>query len=939
MRREIISKIIAGTLISTTLCTLAPVRASAEWVNDYQNNKYYMQNNKKMTGWKRIDGQSYYFDDSGKMQTGWIKAEESWYFLQSNGALKTGWIKYNRNSYYADSSGAIQTGVINISGRVYIFDSNGVMKTNNTIINGEFYTIGLDGEVMGSRTPTPVKEFDDSGNCINVLKNTDNDKVTSPTYSKFNDVIEDQSEANAEEEEYYGVEYTITYKDSDGEKLKTKTVNKGKSIELYKPTKEGYNFAEWNTSSSGAGKSYDDGDKVKMNKDLTLYAQWEEDTTVYVEGISITGSSNVVINKTTQMTATVSPSDAENTSVTWTVEDGTGRATIDSNGLLTGVSSGTIKVIATANDGSGIIRTKEITVSETEVIVPVTAISVNSNTGASKITTSSGTLQMEASVTSTDASNKNVTWSVEDGTGRATIDSNGLLTAVSNGKVTVKATANDGSGVVGSKTITISGQSTKVYVESIAVNGKNNATKITTDGGTLQMSATVLPSSVTNSDVTWSVKDGTGSAIISSSGLLTALADGTVTVIATAEDGSKIIGIKEITISNQTSKATEIIVTGKNNIDAITNDAGTLQMEAEILPNDAADKKITWSVETVSNSGSGMTGKATISSDGLLTAVSNGTVKVIATAANGTGVYGSKVVTISGQSTKATAITITTEDGSTELATNGGTKLTLQMTAVVAPSTATNKTVTWSVIDKTGKATISSDGLLTAVSNGTVLVTATANDGSGISRTKLITISGLIVSVKEIAVSGEDSYETITKDKGTLQMNATITPSTATNKTITWSIKTVSDLGSGMTGNATISSDGLLTAVANGTVKVIATANDGSGIAKEKIITISGQITKVTGITVTASDSNNNNINTVAANKTLQMNAVVSPNDATNKAVTWSVSNVDGTSNIYAAIDTSGVLTGISVGAVKVTATAKDSSGEFGNTIINITSV
>src|SRR5471030_2027790 len=113
MKREFISKIILGIMISTTLFTFVPVRASAEWVTDYQNNWYYTQNSEKMTGWKRIDGQLYYFDDNGKMQTGWIKAGDLWCFLQNNGVLKTGWFSYNKNWYYADSSGAIQTGTIN----------------------------------------------------------------------------------------------------------------------------------------------------------------------------------------------------------------------------------------------------------------------------------------------------------------------------------------------------------------------------------------------------------------------------------------------------------------------------------------------------------------------------------------------------------------------------------------------------------------------------------------------------------------------------------------------------------------------------------------------------------------------------------------------------------------------------------------------------------
>ena len=151
---------------------------------------------------KRIDGQVYYFDDNGKMQTGWIQAEDSWYFLQVNGVLGTGWVKYNGNTYYTDSSGVMQTGVINIAGKIYIFDNNGVMKTSDTISDGQFYTIGLDGEVVGSTVQAPDKEFDASGKCINVLNNTESDAVASPVSSKFDTIIEDQSDSGDDDIEY-----------------------------------------------------------------------------------------------------------------------------------------------------------------------------------------------------------------------------------------------------------------------------------------------------------------------------------------------------------------------------------------------------------------------------------------------------------------------------------------------------------------------------------------------------------------------------------------------------------------------------------------------------------------------------------------------------------------------------------------------------------------
>src|SRR6187549_2536159 len=53
-----------------------------------------------------------------------------------------------------------------------------------------------------------------------------------------------------------------------------------------------------------------------------------------------------------------------------------------------------------------------------------------------------------------------------------------------------------------------------------------------------------------------------------------------------------------------------------------------------------------------------------------------------------------------------------------------------QLSVNVLPTSATNKEVTWAVSDAT-VAVISESGLLTPISNGNVVVTATAKDGSG----------------------------------------------------------------------------------------------------------------------------------------------------------------------------------------------------------------
>lgn len=90
-------------------------------------------------------------------------------------------------------------------------------------------------------------------------------------------------------------------------------------------------------------------------------------------------------------------------------------------------------------------------------------------------------------------------------------------------------------------------------VTSIGVQGQGGSATISTQGGTLQMEAHVLPTYADDDTYTWSVTNGTGSASINTAGLLTALTDGTVTVTATANDASGVTGSAVITISNQGS--------------------------------------------------------------------------------------------------------------------------------------------------------------------------------------------------------------------------------------------------------------------------------------------------------------------------------------------------------------------------------------------------
>lgn len=155
---------------------------------------------------------------------------------------------------------------------------------------------------------------------------------------------------------------------------------------------------------------------------------------------------------------------------------------------------------------------------------------------------------------------------------------------------------------------------------------------------------------------------------------------------------------------------------------------------------------------------------------------------------------------------------------------------TKQLTAVVLPNNAKNKSVTWSTSNES-IAVVSATGLLTAIENGTVTVTAVAQDASGVSAEKTLTVSGVTgpkVFVESISVSGNTDIS----DGSSQQFSAQVLPSDATDMTVVWSVSDDSV--------ASIDSSGLLTPKKNGTIKVIASSIDGSQITGELDIQISG---------------------------------------------------------------------------------------------------
>lgn len=226
---------------------------------------------------------------------------------------------------------------------------------------------------------------------------------------------------------------------------------------------------------------------------------------------------------------------------------------------------------------------------------------------------------------------------------------------------------------------------------------------------------------------------------------------------------------------------------------------GTLQVEATILPS-FANQTVTWSIVPVS-------GTASISSSGLVTAQSNGTVWAKAVSVADTTKMDSLLITMSNQSAVASLAVATQGGVPATINTDGGS---LQMQATILPSGAT-QTVNWSIVDGTATANISSSGLVSAAqSNGTVWAKAVSTQDPSKMDSLLITISNQVVPITSIGVSVQSGAPVINTNGGTLQLVSTILPAGA-NQNVTWSVVNIS-------GNASINSSGLLTAISNGTV-------------------------------------------------------------------------------------------------------------------------
>ena len=428
-----------------------------------------------------------------------------------------------------------------------------------------------------------------------------------------------------------------------------------------------------------------------------------------VSSVTIGGPNTVSVSGGIQLTATVLPTNAYNKTLYWT-SDNPAVAIVNEDGYVVGVAPGTALISATATDGtlkkgSYLVTVKGSVVLVTNVIAAGAAVLYP------------GAIDYAAyGILPASADDTRVTWSSSN-TAVATVNEYGIVKAIAGGEATITATSCDGTNISGSYKVTV--KPTINYVTKVSISGH----PVLGVGAVDYLAYEIWPLDADNKAVTWSSSNPKVATVNADYGIVTALKKGSTVITAKAKDGSGKTASFTLQVSDVTTQVTRVEVYGSTNLAKGATD----YVAYAIWPVDANNKSVTW---TSSN-----TKVATVTADtGVVTAVAEGTTVITAKAKDGSGQSASYTLTVSTAVVNVAQVNVY---GNTNLAVNVKEYLAYE----ILPVTASNKSVTW-VSSNPAVAEVTSDtGVVTTKSAGTVVITATAADGSGASGSLTITVN------------------------------------------------------------------------------------------------------------------------------------------------------------------------------------------------------
>jgi len=604
---------------------------------------------------------------------------------------------------------------------------------------------------------------------------------------------------------------------------------------------------------------------------------------------------SIALGRTRQFTATGTYTDASQADLTnvvaWT--SGTpATATVAAGGLATSVAVGTTTITATQGAISG-NTTLTVTAPELDYVMitpdnPEVAAGETIQFALTEHYSDGSTVDRTADATWTSGTPAAAT--IE-----TTGDANpGLATGVAAGPTTIQAV--DGANNDTTVLTVVAPTLVSVAIDDVYPAVAPVAIADVPDGTNLQLSLTGTDSAAGNTNLTasatgtvWASLDLT-IATISTEGVVTGVAPGTVTIRATNSGISD-----EVQLNVVAPVLTGITVTPA--AQTITVGA-TLQYTATGTYSDGSTADVTATVTWTSS----VPGTATIDAAGLATGVAAGATTTV-TATLGA-VSGNTTLDV----TAATLTGITVTPANPTI--NAGD--TQQFTATghfdTAPDADITGVVTWTS-GTPAAATIDAAGLATGVAAGTSTMTATLGAVSG---NTLLTVNPPVLVSIAVTPANPSVVDGLTQ-----QFTATGTYTDGSTADITATVVWTS----GTPGVATIDAAGLATGVAAGTSVITATSGAISGNT-----TLTVTPAELVSIAVTPADP------TIAAGNTQQFTATGTYTDGTTPVITGLVTWTSADTGV-AGVDNAGLATGLSVGTTTITATLGTISGSTGITV------
>ncbi len=396
---------------------------------------------------------------------------------------------------------------------------------------------------------------------------------------------------------------------------------------------------------------------------------------------------------------------------------------------------------------------------------------------------------------------------------------------------------------------------------------------------TTVINATIAPATATNKSIVWA-SSNSNIAQVSQNGIVTAKSEGAAIVTASTVDGG-LVAVCTVVVR-------KVPVTGITlDKSLITIDVNqTTAINATVAPATATNKSIVWA--------SSNSNIAQVSQNGIVTAKAEGAAIVTATTVDAGMIA---VCTVVVRKVPVTGITLDKSLITIDV------NQTTAINATVAPATATNKSIVWAS-SNSNIAQITQKGIVTAKAEGAAIVTATTVDG------RLVAVCTVVV--RKVPVTGvilDKTSSSIEKGKS-IALKASITPTNATNKLVTWE--------SSNSSIASVDSKGVVVGKSAGEVRITVTTKEGNFKA-------------ICVITVKDSKNTNNGIFSLRLNKTSiqikegkfeQLNPIITPGNLKKIDLIWKSSNEK-----IATVNKEGRVFGKTKGNVVITVTTKD--GKF----------